>query len=277
MKLNNYPIKEFSKLVNRLDFSKVHYANFTPPDLKGIQIEAYGRFIKDDLIPLLEGYFPLYSQSKNTCITLEDIIVKEPEVSEDEALETGQSYQFSIYLKIKLVSKQGKDNDQTAEDTIFLGNLPKLTKRYNFIINGIEKFIISQIIRAPGVYVLNKSQIKLSTSKKKVQEGTICELLAIKGSTMIINYVKDRDGESFVRVTAKNNVGDSFVQFPMTVLLKALGMCEAQILEICGENSYVRSTLNKEDYNPQNLIYKDSSWYMKWFKTHFTSIKDLEK
>lgn len=277
MNLGSYSIREFSKLVNRIDFAKVHHPNFTPPDLKGIQIDAYGRFIKEELKNLVKSYFPLYSQSKCTCITLEDVIFREPEFSEDESLEKGRSYQYSIYVQLRLVSKQGKNTEQIVEDTVFLGNLPELTSRSNFVINGIEKFIISQIVRAPGTYILNRSQIKLSTSKKKIQEGTICELLALKGSTILINYVKEKDGKYVIRATAKNNIGDSVIQFPITVLLKAFGMSERQILEVCDNADYMVNTLEKEEYNPKSLIFGDSSLYIKWFKANVVPVKAFDQ
>ncbi|GCE63333.1 DNA-directed RNA polymerase subunit beta [Candidatus Mycoplasma haematohominis] len=277
MKLGKYPLNSFSKLVNRLDFAKVKYPNFNPPDLKGIQIRAYDKFIKEDLKKLISSYFPIYSQSRSTEIVLEDVLFHEPEFSEDEALEKGKSFQYSIYIKVKLTSKQGKNTEQTAEDTIFLGNIPELTSRSNYIINGIEKFIISQIVRAPGTYILNRSQIKLTSSKKRVQEGTICELLPIKGSMLLFNYVKEKGGKYIVKATAKNNVGDSVVQFPVTVLFKALGMSEEQILELCDNVDYIQNTLDKEDYNPRDLIFKENSLYMKWFKANVLNVKDFDK
>lgn len=277
MKLGKYPINNFSPLVNRLDFSKVKCPNFNPPDLKGIQVGAYAQFIKEELKKLISSYFPIYSQSKSTEIVLEDVFFNEPEFTENEALEKGKSYQHSIYIKVKLTSKQGKNTEQTSEDTIFLGNLPELTSRSNFIINGIEKFIISQIVRAPGTYILNRSQIKLTSSKKRVQEGTICELLPIKGSMLLFNYVKEKNGQYVVKATAKNNVGDGVVQFPVTVLFKAFGMSEKQILELCGEVDYIQNTLEKEYYNPRDLIFKEGSLYMKWFKANVLSVKDFDK
>lgn len=258
MSIKDYSVNCFSPLVSRLDFSKVKYPNFTPPDLKGIQISAYAGFIKKELISLISSYFPMYSQSKNTCMYLEEIIFNPPEVTEQQALEEGKSYQYSIYLKIKLVSQQSKNNQQVTEDTIFLGNLPEFTARSNYIINGVEKFIISQIVRSSGAYILPKSQIKLSASKKRVQEGIICELFPIKGSLILFNFLKEQNSKNYIRMTAKNNMGDGIFQCPVTVLLKAFGMSESVIKGFFGDLDYITNTLNKEQYNPKSLILEDS-------------------
>lgn len=276
MKVKNYSIESFSNLVNRLDFAKVKFPNFKAPDLKGIQINAYSEFVKNELEFVISSFFPIRSQSGSTIIYLSGIDFDPPEISESEALEKSKSYQYSVYMRVKVVSSQSKGVEQVSEDVVFLGNLPELTSRSNYIINGIEKFIISQIVRAPGAYILPKSQIKLSTSKKRVQEGVICELLPIKGSLILFNFFKERDLKNYVRVTAKNNVGDGVFQFPFTVLMKAFGISEESILRVCGDSEYIQNTLDKEEFNYRDIILKPNSNFMKWFKSNVLNVKDFQ-
>ena len=77
----------------------------------------------------------------------------------------------------------GVEIGQGIANGIFFANIPEMTDKGTFIINGIEKFVISQIVRAPGAYILNKSQIKLS-NKKKINTGYICEMLPSKGTLL---------------------------------------------------------------------------------------------
>ncbi|AEG73774.1 DNA-directed RNA polymerase subunit beta [Mycoplasma haemofelis Ohio2] len=266
-----YPINSFSPIVNRLDFSKVKSPNFVPPDLKGVQLGAYAKFVNGGLESLLKSFFPIYSHSKSTALHLEEVVLVPPEISEHEALEKGKSYQYAVRLVMKLVSQYFKDNEKSKTDNVFLGNLPALTARSNYIINGIEKFIISQIVRAPGAYMLSKSQIKLSSSKKRVQEGFICELLPLRGILMLFNYQKDR-----IKVTAKNNVGTDVIQFPLTTLLKALGFSEKNILDIFESAGHIVNTLSDEDYRPKDMILSEGP-FMKWFENTVVNQKDHEK
>jgi DNA-directed RNA polymerase subunit beta len=96
-----------------------------------------------------------------------------------------------LYVDIQLVNnetgevqtvKKAKDNISKG---VFFTNIPIMTEKGTFIVNGIEKFVISQIVRAPGVYALKKTQIRLN-SKKKVNRGYICEVLPARGT--LINF-----------------------------------------------------------------------------------------
>lgn len=271
MRVGSYRVSSFSPIVNRLDFSKVFSPNFTAPDLKGVQLGAYTRFINGGLFNALKAFFPIYSHTKNTSLHLEDVILVPPDISENEALEKSKNFQYSVRLVIKLVSRLSKGSEKTSVENVFLGNLPALTSRSNYIINGIEKFIISQIVRAPGAYMLPKSQIKLSNSKKRVQEGTICELLPLRGILMLFNYQKDK-----IKISAKNNLGDNLIQFPLTTLLKAFGFSEKDIMDAFDGAGYIQNTLDGEDFRHRDIILSDGP-YMKWFETQVVAVKDFDK
>lgn len=133
-----------------------------------------------------------------------------------------------------------------GENSIFLGYLPLLTQKGTFIVNGIEKFVISQIVRSPGAYFLNKFQLKLSNSRKKIQEGNICELLPLRGGFLLFNKP---DYQDQILVLARTLNGDNAVQFPASTLLKGIGLGHNQILEIFDHNQYIVATLKHEGYN----------------------------
>ncbi|MDR1113744.1 MAG: hypothetical protein LBL50_01475, partial [Candidatus Margulisbacteria bacterium] len=147
-------------------------------------------------------------------------------------------------------------------DGIFFANIPVMTKKGTFIVNGIEKFVISQIVRSPGAYALTKSQIKLN-SKKKINYGYICEILPSRGTQM--HFIID-EKLNMVKVMMRNALGDAAPSFPATQILKAFGMTQDEILEMFNHDDYIVNTLYAEKiYNHQNIL--DDEYIMAIRKT----------
>ncbi|OGK31453.1 DNA-directed RNA polymerase subunit beta [Candidatus Roizmanbacteria bacterium RIFCSPLOWO2_01_FULL_42_14] len=119
-------------------------------DLIQIQKDSWGRFLEKDLADILREFFPIEDYTKkNFILDLQDISYGEPRFSEWECIDKKLTYQFPVYLKVKLTNL--RNNKEKIQNVYFL-NLPKMTSRGTFIINGIERAVISQIVRAPGVY-----------------------------------------------------------------------------------------------------------------------------
>lgn len=119
-------------------------------DLIKIQKQSWEEFLSTGLRSILYEFFPIEDYTKKTFVLeLEGVYYGEPRYSSDECFNKKLTYQFPVYLKTKLINK--KKGLEKKQDIYFL-NLPKMTQRGTFIINGIERAIISQIVRSPGVY-----------------------------------------------------------------------------------------------------------------------------
>lgn len=259
-----------NSLLKRLNFSKIDTPNFEPPNLKGIQIDAYNDFVENRLKEIIASYFPIVSKSGTTTITLEEVVYVSPDITEKEAVEKSKSLQKEIYLRVKLINQYTK-NKKTTDTKIFLGHMPEFSSASNFIINGIEKFVISQIVRSPGCYVLAKSQIKLSNMRKRVQEGVICELLPSQGTLILFKFLEDKN---FLKIIARNATGENAPQFSATILLKALGITHDSIVDLFKNDSCVMDTLLQEKFNYKEIIQEPS------FKAAFKDIvaaKNIQK
>lgn len=124
--------------------------NLDDVKLIDIQIASWRRFLDRDLKAILEEFFPIEDYTKkNFSLELLDVSYGEPRFALRECFHKKLSYQFPVYIKVKLINK--KTNKEKAQNVYFL-NLPKMTDRGTFVINGIERAVISQIARAPGVY-----------------------------------------------------------------------------------------------------------------------------
>jgi len=261
--------KKIANLVTRRDYSK-QALDFEEPDLLAIQKESYNEFLNDlekGVVGLIASYFPI----KHTKNTIHEVVFKGATLeekgayTEKEARENGKTYERPLYVNLELINhvtgevKSVRKSKKDKHDGVFFANLPMMTNGGTFIINGIEKFVISQTVRSPGAYILTKSQVKLG-GKKKIVEGYVCELYPNKG-TMMLFWIDDKKMDRpLLKVVARNSSGDAAVIFSATQLLKALGMNEEKILQIFGYSEVIAKTL-AADKEPKSFGTKFEGCY----------------
>lgn len=252
----NYQNKQIANMVVRRDFSKLE-PNFEEPNLLELQKKSYDKFLNEELEKLILSYFPI-QHVKNSVydVKFKGLKLVDSKRNEEQARFEGKTYEKSLYVDLELhntetgeveIAKKTKTNLSTG---VFFANIPMMTKNGTFIVNGIEKFVISQIVRSPGAYILTKSQIKLN-NKKKINEGYVCEVLPGKGSMM--NFWLDEKNHT-INVSIRNSTGDSAPTFPATQLLKGFGMGQSEIQRIFFGNEYIVQTLVTESYNRENIL-----------------------
>jgi len=149
-----------------------------------------------------------------------------------DAKENNDSYVAPLRVKVKLVNLKTK---KSQEQEIFFGNFPLLTERGTFVLNGVERVVISQLIRSPGVFFpLN------------INKGRRCfaaKLIPNRGSWL--EFETEANGAIMVKVDRKRKV-------PFTTLLKALGgYSDNDIKEMFmgyddGEVAYISETLKRD-------------------------------
>jgi len=115
-----------------------------------IQKQSWEKFLYHNLKDILNEFFPIedYTGKKFT-LFFEDVFFGEPRYPLELCLQKKLTYDLPVYLKLKLVNK--RTNYEKTQDVYFF-NLPRMTDRGTFIINGIERAIINQIARSPGIY-----------------------------------------------------------------------------------------------------------------------------
>src|SRR3989338_2299665 len=119
-------------------------------DLIEIQKESWEKFIKIELKEIINEFFPIEDYTKKKFILFfEDIFFGDPRYPLELCVQKKLTYDTPVYLKLRLVNK--KTGIERSQEVYFF-NLPKMTSRGSFIINGIERAIINQIVRSPGLY-----------------------------------------------------------------------------------------------------------------------------
>ncbi|MEP0844803.1 MAG: DNA-directed RNA polymerase subunit beta [Phycisphaerae bacterium] len=139
------------------NFSKVGEA-MKIPELTRIQTDSYLRFLQLDADPakrenhgleaLLREVFPITSYDGNMSLEYVSYELGKPRYTPDECRQLRLTYGRPFKIKVRLVRK---DRDEISEDSIYLGDLPIMMGGGEFIINGAERVIVSQLHRSPGV------------------------------------------------------------------------------------------------------------------------------
>lgn len=135
---------------NHSHSSAVHKRVQLPPDLIYLQKESYEWFLKQGIGEILSSVNPVLDfTGKNWKLELGDYSIGKPRYTPDEAVLKGVSFDASLRVKVTLTNLQ--TNEQYQQE-VFLGDIPQMTNKGTFIVNGIERAVVNQIVRSPGVF-----------------------------------------------------------------------------------------------------------------------------
>ena len=122
------------------------------PDLVQVQKDSFDWLLGDGLRQLFEEISPITDYTSDNPkyeMRLTEHEIQDPEFSEEECREREITYSVPLYVTIEL---KINETDEIKEQTIFFGDMPKMTQNGTFIINGAERVVISQLVRSPGAY-----------------------------------------------------------------------------------------------------------------------------
>ena len=211
----------------RMSFSNIKEV-IEMPDLIDIQKQSYEWFLKSGLRDVLSDASPITDFSGNLLLEFVDYRLEdETKYTIEEANERNTSYCSRLQVQVRLINKE---TGEIKEQEIFFGDLPLMTEKGTFIINGAERVIISQLVRSPGVY-FSSSRDKTG---KFLYEGTI---MPNRGTW--IEMESDSSDMLYVRV-------DRTRKLPLTTLIRALGIeTDEQIMDLF-EDDLINQVLYKD-------------------------------
>ncbi|MFN0137497.1 MAG: DNA-directed RNA polymerase subunit beta, partial [Phycisphaerae bacterium] len=171
------------------DFSR--YGDALPiPDLIKIQTESYERFLQEDIDPgkrknfglegLLREVYPIESYDGNIKLEYVDYGLDAPRYTPDECRELGLTFGLPFRVRVRLYRK---DKEEVSEESIYLGEIPRMIGGGEFIINGSERVIVSQLHRSPGV-----DFVKESADGDRALHA--CRIIPDRGSWIEINVTR---------------------------------------------------------------------------------------
>lgn len=199
------------------------------PDLIEIQRSSFRWFLEEGLIEELNSFSPItdYTGKLELHFLGHDYKLKEPKYNVDEAKRRDSTYAVQMYVPTRLINKE---TGEIKEQEVFIGDLPLMTDRGTFIINGAERVIVNQIVRSPGVYY--KSE--LDKSGKRTYSAS---LIPNRGAWL--KFETDKNGLVWVRI-------DKTRKLSAQVLLKAIGLTDGDIKGAMRHPDYYERTIEKE-------------------------------
>src|SRR5208283_1729199 len=199
------------------------------PDLLNVQIESWERFLQatvpqekrvnKGLQQIFLMNFPITDARENYILEFVEYYVEKPKYSVIECQERGLTYAVPLKAKLRLSTKteDGKSHTDTLEQEVYLGNLPVMTHRGTFIINGAERVVVSQLHRSPGVFFdesLHPNGMSIYSAR----------IIPFRGSW--VEFTSDISNVMYVYIDRKK-------KFPVTTLLRALGFSsDDEILQL---------------------------------------------
>ncbi|ADI63383.1 DNA-directed RNA polymerase subunit beta [Trichormus azollae] len=202
---------------------------FLLPDLIEIQRSSFRWFLEEGLIEELNSFSPItdYTGKLELHFLGDKYKLKEPKYSVEESKRRDSTYAVQMYVPTRLLNKETGD---IKELEVFIGDLPLMTDRGTFIINGAERVIVNQIVRSPGVYY--KSELD-----KNGRRTYSASLIPNRGAWL--KFETDRNDLVWVRI-------DKTRKLSAQVLLKALGLSDNEIFDALRHPEYFQKTIEKE-------------------------------
>ncbi|WP_099223746.1 DNA-directed RNA polymerase subunit beta [Listeria costaricensis] len=199
------------------------------PNLIEIQTASYQWFLDEGLREMFRDISPIEDFAGNLSLEFIDYDLGEPKYSVEESKNRDANYAAPLRVKLRLINKE---TGEVKDQEVFMGDFPLMTEMGTFIINGAERVIVSQLVRSPGVYFNDKID-------KNGKKGFGSTVIPNRGAWL--EYETDAKDVVHVRI-------DRTRKLPVTVLLRALGFgSDQEILELIGDNDYLRNTLEKDN------------------------------
>jgi DNA-directed RNA polymerase subunit beta len=186
-------------------FSRFPAKTLAPPSLNQIQIDSYQWFFDKGLKELFEDFSPIRDHTgKKLELWFKDYHLDDSGLDEFEAQGKNLSYEASLRVEVELKNLQ---TGEIKKQEIYFGEVPLITRRGTFIINGVERAVVSQLIRSAGVY------FNIRGKKDRLFFG--CEVIPARGAW--IEFEVEPDGRIMAKVDRRR-------KFPATALLRAFGL-----------------------------------------------------
>ncbi len=230
---------------DRVSFAKLREP-LEVPGLLDVQTESFEWLIGSDrwrenakargdvkpvggLEEVLAELSPIEDFSGSMSLSFSDPRFDEVKAPVDECKDKDMTYAAPLFVTAEFINN---NTGEIKSQTVFMGDFPMMTEKGTFIINGTERVVVSQLVRSPGVY--------FDETIDKSTEKTLHSVKVIPGRGAWLEFDVDKRDTVGVRIDRKRRQ-------PVTVLLKALGWTNDQIVERFGFSEIMMGTLEKDN------------------------------
>jgi len=245
-------LDKLNKLNNRHNFEKIK-TDVELPDLLDLQIGSFHDFLQEDTSPskrelfglheAFKSIFPLQDNHENYILEYMNYSIGKPRYSPRECSNRGITYNVPLKVKLKLKITDENDKKKIAEEItqdVYFGNIPYMTNKGTFIINGAERTVVTQLQRSPGAFfdqTFHPNGAKLYNAR----------IIPIRGSW--IDFTTDINDILFTIIDRKR-------KFPATLLLRSLGFSSDEDIYNAFDLvlSLDVSKINPDDYSKYVIV-----------------------
>jgi DNA-directed RNA polymerase subunit beta len=222
------------EFVERKDFSRIR-TSIDIPDLIEIQKRSYEEFLQFEVEPerrkdhglqaALASVFPIPDYNNTAILEFTSYTLGIPKYDERECLEQGMTFAVPLKLRVRLVVFDKEDKGpkkkvlDVREQEVYVGELPLMTERGTFIVNGTERVVVSQLHRSPGASFTHDKG-RTHASGKVLYSARI---IPYRGSWLDFEF--DARDILYVRIDRRRKM-------PATILLKAFGFSSDDLLKM---------------------------------------------
>lgn len=203
------------------------------PNLLRAQIDSNAWFFEEGLAELFKEISPIEDHAGNLELHFVDHYLDAPKHTEETARDRNATYEAPLRCAVRLVNKK---TGEVKEQEVYLGEFPIMTPRGTFIINGVERVIVSQLIRSPGVF--------FSSAASKGRNWYGAKIIPNRGAWLELETATD--GAIYVKIDRKRKVA-------VTALMRAMGVESNEAIlkhfediDTDKERQYIKATLAKD-------------------------------
>lgn len=232
--LRNFSVEELTIPIKygkstRMNFSKKSHYSLPTENLVEIQKKSFSWFLEEGIAEILKEASPIYDFGDNFILEfISHELDSRSKYDIEECKIHGATYAYALRVRVRLINK---NTGEIKEQDVYMGEIPMMTEYGTFIINGIERVVVSQIVRSPGFYVKER----YDKNGKRVFYG---QLIPTRGAWL--EFETDSDDLFYVRI-------DRTRKFVLTVLVRALGIeTDEEILSLFGNSEIIKNCLDKD-------------------------------
>jgi DNA-directed RNA polymerase subunit beta len=210
------------------------------PDLVEVQRASFKWFLEKGLIEELESFSPItdYTGKLELHFVGDAYRLKRPRHDVEEAKRRDATFASQMYVTCRLVNKE---TGEIKEQEVFIGELPLMTERGTFIINGAERVIVNQIVRSPGVYFKDEQD-------KNGRKTFNASLIPNRGAWL--KFETDKNDLLYVRVDKTRKINAH-------VLMRAIGLSDNDVLDKLRHPEYYQKSI--EAANDEGISSEDQA------------------
>ncbi|HBN03582.1 MAG TPA: DNA-directed RNA polymerase subunit beta [Bacteroidetes bacterium] len=204
-------------------------STFSLPDLVEIQRASFCWFLEEGLAEEIKNFSPITDYTDNLELHLlgDEYKLKYPKYSINECKRRDATYSVQVYVPARLINKE---TGTIKEQEVFIGDLPLMTDRGTFVINGAERVIVNQIVRSPGIYYKSETD-------KQGRRTYSSSLISNRGAW--VKFETDKNDLVWVRI-------DKTRKIAAHVFLKAMGLSDSDIYNGLRHPEYLKKTFRVE-------------------------------